>query len=101
MVGLSLGGIHVGSGALDSTESPLGSGPVQSPGFHQFPSGGSNLPVWMAAGGDILGGSTTGSVVGGFGSGLLSNSNSTGRDLVISVLFCVCYGNCNKSSSSK
>ena len=78
MVGLSLGGIHVGSGALDSNESPLGSGPVQSPGFHQFPSGGSNLPVWMAAGGDILGSSTPGSVVGGFGSGLLSNSNSTG-----------------------
>lgn len=66
---------HVGAGA-ELAESVLAAG--QSPGFNQFPSGGTNLPVWMAAGNDGLGVSTGG--LGGVGNGLFTASSNTGQD---------------------
>ena len=63
----------VGSG-VELAENPMVT--AQSPGFNQFPSGGSNLPVWMAAGGDGLD-VVPGSLEAAFGNGLFS-SNSTG-----------------------
>ncbi len=64
----------VGSG-VELAENPMVA--AQSPGFNQFPSGGSNLPVWMAAGDDGLE-VVPGSLGAAFGNGLFSSSTSTG-----------------------
>ncbi len=73
---------HASSGS-ESAENLMA--PAQSPGFNQFPSGGANLPVWMVAGGDGLGGAP-GGLGSGFGNGFFSSSSNTGA-VPISAMF--------------
>ncbi len=63
------------SSVSETAENPL-TAAAQSPGFNQFPSAGTNLPVWMVAGGDSLG-SAPGGLGSGFGNGFFSSSNNS------------------------